>query len=52
MLEPTAVAATLFQREPGGTWIASAHTEGELTLHGTDVAAPLAEVYLGLSFPP
>ncbi|HEX4171988.1 MAG TPA: Uma2 family endonuclease [Acetobacteraceae bacterium] len=51
LLEQTSVAATLFRHEPGGTWIASAHTEGELTLPGIDVAVRLAEVYAGLSFP-
>jgi Uma2 family endonuclease len=51
LLEQSSLAATLFRREPDGTWIASAHTEGELTLSGIDVAVPLAEVYAGLSFP-
>jgi Uma2 family endonuclease len=51
LLEQTAVAATLFQREPGGSWIASAHTAGSLLLPGLDVAVPLAELYQGLSFP-
>ncbi|HEY7581156.1 MAG TPA: Uma2 family endonuclease [Acetobacteraceae bacterium] len=51
LLEQTAVAATLFRREAGGTWIASAHTEGELVLPGIDAAVPLAELYTGLSFP-
>jgi Uma2 family endonuclease len=51
LLEQTAIAATLFQREPSATWIASAHTEGELTLPGIDVAVPLADIYHGLTFP-
>jgi Uma2 family endonuclease len=51
LLEQTAVAATLFQREPGDVWIASAHTEGVLALPGVDLALPLADLYRGLSFP-
>jgi Uma2 family endonuclease len=51
LLEQTTVAATLFQREPGGAWIASAHTEGALVLPGLDITLPLAELYQGLSFP-
>jgi Uma2 family endonuclease len=50
LLEQTAMAATLFQREPGGEWIASAHTEGSLALPGLEVALPLAELYRGLTF--
>ena len=51
LLEQTATAATLFQREPGGVWIASAHTDGELILPGLDIKLPLATLYQGLSFP-
>jgi Uma2 family endonuclease len=51
LLEQTAVGATLFQRESGREWIASAHTEGSLPLPGLDVALPLAELYRGLTFP-
>ena len=51
LLEQTAIAATLFQREPGAQWIASAHTEGALVLPGPDVALPLADLYRGLAFP-
>jgi len=51
LLEQTAVAATLFQREPGGEWIASAHLGGELALPGLDIILPLTELYRGLSFP-
>jgi hypothetical protein len=47
-----ASAATLFQREPGGAWIATAHTDGALVLPGLDIALPLADVYEGLTFPP
>jgi Uma2 family endonuclease len=51
LLEQTAVAATLFQRETGQPWIASAHTTGELHLPGIDIAVPLAELFHGLTFP-
>ena len=51
LLEQTATAATLFQREPGGAWIASAHTEGALVLPGLDLTLKLADLYQGLTFP-
>jgi len=51
MLEHTAMAATLFRREPGGTWTASAHTDGALILPGLDITLPLADLYQGLTFP-
>jgi len=51
LLEQTAMAATLFRREPGGVWIASAHTDGSLVLPGLDVTLPLADLYQGLTFP-
>jgi Uma2 family endonuclease len=51
LLEQTAVAATLLQREAGGPWIASAHTAGELLLTGVGIAVPLADLYQGLTFP-
>jgi hypothetical protein len=51
LLEQTAVAATLFQREPGGAWIASAHTGGTLSLPGVDAELPPADLYRGLIFP-
>jgi Uma2 family endonuclease len=50
LLEQTAIAATLFQREPGGEWIASARTEGSLVLPGIDITMPLSELYRGLTF--
>jgi hypothetical protein len=50
LLEQTKVAATLFQRQPGGDWIASAHTQDALVLSGIDVTLPLAELYRGLTF--
>lgn len=49
--EQTAIAATLLQREPGGPWIATAHTEGALALPGLDLTIPLADLYQGLTFP-
>jgi Uma2 family endonuclease len=51
LLEQTTVAATLFRREPGGTWTASAHTEGGLALAGLDIVLPLVDLYQGLTFP-
>jgi Uma2 family endonuclease len=51
LLEQITMAATLFRREPGGAWIASAHTAGELVLPGVDVTLPLADLYQGLTFP-
>jgi Uma2 family endonuclease len=50
LLEQTAMAATLFQREPGGPWIASGHTEGAIALPGLNVMLPLADVYQELTF--
>ena len=45
------MAATLSQHEPGGVWIASAHTEGALVLPGPDPTLNLADLYQGLTFP-
>jgi Uma2 family endonuclease len=50
LLEQTAVAATVFRREPGGVWIASAHIGGVLILPGLDITLPLADLYQGLTF--
>jgi Uma2 family endonuclease len=51
LLEQTAMAATLYQRElAGGPWIATAHTGGGLVLPGLDITLPLAELYEGLTF--
>ena len=52
LLEQTAVAATVFQRGPDGSWIANAHTGGAPILPGLDIALPLVDLYRGLSFPP
>jgi Uma2 family endonuclease len=51
LLEQTAMAATLFQRETGGAWIASAHTAGALVLPGLDLILKLTDLYQGLTFP-
>ncbi len=51
LVEQTAVAATLFQREAAGPWIASAHNQGDLILPGLDITLPLADLYQGLTFP-
>lgn len=50
LLEQTAVATTLFIREPNGSWIASAYTGGTLTIPGLDIVLPLADLYRGLTF--
>ncbi len=50
LLEQTKVAATMFQREPGGAWIARAHTGGAPVLPGLDIGLPLADAYQGLTF--
>jgi hypothetical protein len=51
VVEQTGIGALLLQREPGGPWIASAHTDGVLALPGLDVELPLAALYDALSFP-
>ena len=51
LLEQTAMAATVFTREPNGTWTASAHTDGTLILPGLEIALPLVDLYRGLTFP-
>jgi Uma2 family endonuclease len=51
LLEQTAIAATLFQRDPNGPWIASPHTRGTITLPGLDIDLPLVDLYQGLVFP-
>ena len=50
LLEQTTAAATLFQRESGGNWLASVHTAGELAIPGIDVTLPQADIYRGLDF--
>jgi Uma2 family endonuclease len=50
LLEQTAIAATLFRREQGGPWIATAHTGGTLDLAGLDINLPLSGLYRGLTF--
>ena len=50
LLEQTAIAATVFQRGPGGARTASAHLNGALDLPGPDVTLPLVELYRGLTF--
>jgi hypothetical protein len=50
LLEQTAMAATLFRRDPGGEWIASAQTGGTIALPGLDISLSLADLYRGLTF--
>jgi Uma2 family endonuclease len=52
LLEQTAVAATLYLREPDGRWIATAHTDGDITLPGLGVSMRLEDCYEGLEFAP
>ena len=51
LLEQTAWPPPLFHRQPGGEWIASAHTAAAMVLPGADITLPLAELYRGLTFP-
>ncbi len=51
LLEQSMIAATLFRREPGGPWIANAHTDGNLPLPEISVTLPLADLCRGLTFP-
>ncbi|HTW70687.1 MAG TPA: Uma2 family endonuclease [Acetobacteraceae bacterium] len=50
LLEQTAIAATMFLREAGGAWVASAHTGGELLVPGLNIALPLSAIFEGLTF--
>ncbi len=50
LLEQTAMAAMLFQREAGGKWIATAHKDGALVLPDLDIILPLADLYQGMTF--
>jgi Uma2 family endonuclease len=50
LLEQTAIDATVYRREPGGAWVSTTQTEGLPTPPGLDIAVPLADVYLGLTF--
>jgi Uma2 family endonuclease len=50
LLEQTAMAATVYRRNPGGAWVASAQTDGVLDLPGLDIAVPLAELYRRVRF--
>jgi Uma2 family endonuclease len=50
LFEQTRMAATLLQREPGGSWITTDVASGEIALPGLDIALPLAEAYQGLTF--
>jgi hypothetical protein len=49
LLEQTAVAATVFRREPSAEWIASAHTGDTISLPGLDISL-LSDLYRGLTF--
>lgn len=51
LFEQTRMAATLFQREPGGAWTATAHTRGRTALPAIDVTLPVVDIYRGLTLP-
>jgi hypothetical protein len=40
----------VFRREPGGDWIASAHTGGTISLPSLDITLSLPDLYRGLTF--
>ena len=50
LLEQNTPAATMFRPDTASGWIASAHTEGALSVPGIGVNLPLAELYQGLTF--
>lgn len=50
LLEQTAVAATLFQRQSSGAWAASAHVSGVLPLATLGLSLALEDLYRGLIF--
>jgi Uma2 family endonuclease len=49
LLEQAAMGATLYQREPGGVWVATAHTGGTIFLRGPDISLSMADLYKGLT---
>ena len=51
LLEQTTMAATFYQREPGGDWVSSHHTTGDLVLPGLGVTLPVQDLYRRLRFP-
>jgi Uma2 family endonuclease len=51
LLEQTAIVATVFQRETGGPWIATAHIGGPLELPALNATLSLADLYQRLTFP-
>ncbi len=51
LLEQAVIGATVFRREPGQPWIATAQTGGTLELADLGVAVPLGALYEGLTFP-
>jgi Uma2 family endonuclease len=50
LLDQARMAATLFAREPGGTWTATPYADGAVPLAGLGIEVPLAAVYRGLRF--
>lgn len=50
-LEQTTIGATVFRRQPGQAWIATAQTDGALELTDLGIAVALAALHEGLTFP-
>ena len=50
LLEQSAIGATVFRREPGGPWVATALTSGTIDLPHLGIGIPLADLYRGLTF--
>ena len=51
LLEQSSVAATVYQREPDGTWTTPPSPDGTLVLPGVGVTLPLSDLYRGLTIP-
>jgi Uma2 family endonuclease len=51
LLEQTAVAATVYQRDPGGPWIETPYTDGTIPLPGIGISLTVSDLYRGLTFP-
>lgn len=51
LLEQSVQGATVFQRQPGQPWMATAQTDGSIEVPGLGISIPLAALYEGLTFP-
>ena len=52
ILEQVSIAATFYQRQPGGGWTETTVTGGSLILPGLDIELPLAGLYRRSTFTP